>query len=63
MFCETELLSLKSWDMLAQAAKSDLIQSYFTLGLFSIYISCYFLVGLGLLVISNNKLSELDFAP
>lgn len=49
--------------MLAQAAKSDLIQSYFTISLFSIYNSRYFLVALGLLVISNKKLSELDFAP
>lgn len=62
MFCETELLPLELI-MLAQAAKPDLIRNYFTISLFSVSISCYFLVALGLPVISNNKLSELDFDP
>lgn len=48
--------------VLAQAAKKDLIHNFFTIRLFSIYISCYFLVALGLPVISND-LSELDFDP
>ena len=63
MFWETELLSLKPWDVLAQAAKTDLIQSSFTISLFSIFISCYFFVAFYLAVILNKELSEPDFDP